>query len=252
MSITILSPYRLFFIDEAGKLWTVLKDGRVRFIKNFESFQTIASDNQTICGVIFQGEDTSVVQTDLTFETDWSKPFFHGKGYFYYPNLWTRKKQKLAVVQADLLNPQGTGDLIVYERARTKFHPKIKMPAKIAPSMWNNATGDLFYLTAQGVLASTDGETGQIIADSADLFTLDKNGAEVAYYTQDCITMVSLETGVHQRCLAFDVTAMGYDAGSQILYFATYKEKGALYQFDKKTGEVSLVLNHANPITLII
>lgn len=251
MGITILSPYRLFFIDEAGKLWTVLKDGRVRFIKNFESFQVIASDKKTLCGVQFQGEDTNVIQTDLTFEEPETNPIFSGKGYFYYPNLWVPKKQKLAIVKADLLNPQGTGDLIIYEKARTKFHPLVKIPAKIAPSVWNTGTQELFYLTAKNALACTDGKSGQIIADQADLFTLNKNGTEVAYYNQDCITMISLQNGVHQRCLAFDVTALGYDASSPILYFSTYKDKGAIYQFDKRTSEVSLVLNHANPIKLI-
>ena len=251
MSITILSPYRLFFIDEAGKLWTVLKDGRVRFIKNFESFQVIASDKKTLCGVQFHGEDTNVIQTDLTFEEPSTQPIFSGKGYFYYPNLWVPKKQKLALVKADLLNLQGTGDLILYEKARTKFHPLVKIPAKIAPSVWNTSTGELFYLTAKNALACTDGKNGQIIADQAHLFTLNQNGTEVAYYDQDCITMVSLQTGVHQRCLAFDVTALGYDNNGQILYFSTYKEKAAIYQFDQKTAEVSLVLNHAHAIQLI-
>lgn len=251
MSITILSPYRLFFIDEAGKLWTVLKDGRVRFIKNFESFQVIASDKKTLCGVQFHGEDTRVIQTDLTFEEPDATPLFTGKGYFYYPNLWVPKKQKLAIVKADLLNPQGTGDLIIYEKARTKFHPLVKIPAKIAPSVWNTGTRELFYLTHQNALAKTDGKTGHLVAEQASLFTLNPNGTEVAYYHQDCITMVSLQSGVHQRCLAFDVTALGYDATSPLLYFATYKGKGAIYQFDKRTGEVSLVLNHAHAVRLI-
>ena len=251
MSITILSPYRLFFIDEAGKLWTVLKDGRVRFIKNFESFQTIASDKKTLCGVQFYGEDTQVIQTDLTFEEPDSSPLFCGKGYFYYPNLWVPKKQKLAIVKADLLNPQGTGDLIIYEKARTKFHPQVKIPAKIAPSVWNTKTKELFYLTAKNALACTDGKSGQIITDQANLFTLNQNGTEVAYYHQDCITMVSLENGTHKRCLAFEVTTLGYDYDGQILYFATHKDKSAIYQFDKRTNEVSLVLNHSNPIRLI-
>lgn len=85
MSITILSPYRLFFIDEVGKLWTVLKDGRVRFIKNFESFQVIASDKKTLCGVQFHGEDTRVIQTDLTFEEPDATPLLPEKGIFTYP-----------------------------------------------------------------------------------------------------------------------------------------------------------------------
>ena len=63
--------------------------------------------------------------------------------------------------------------------------------------------------------------------------------------------MVSLQTGVHQRCLAFDVTALGYDNLGQILYFSTYKDKASIYQFDKRTNEVSLLLNHAHPIQLI-
>lgn len=251
MNITVLSPYQLFFIDEENKMWTVLKDGRVRFIKMFESFQNVASDRTHVCGVTFTGDKTNALLTDFTFDPVPEKPLFSGNGFFYYPNLLMNKRQKLAIIKADLLNEQGTGDLIIYERARTVFHPKVKFPARIAPSLWDPKTGDLYYITAKNALASTDGRHGQIIADHATLFTMNPACTEIAYYNQDCITLVSLETGVHQRCIAFDVRALAYDATGENLFFSTFKEKSSIYKFDKRTEEVSLLLNHPHPVQMM-
>lgn len=252
MSITILSPYLLFFVDEANKMWTLLKDGRIRFIKECHSFQSLTSDNNSICGVSFNGEKTDVIQTDFTFNPPEDAPLLSEWGYFYYPTLLNIKKQKIAIIKADLLNPSGTGDLIIFEKARTKFHPKMKLAGKIAPARWNPMTGELYYITAKNALARTNGEKGEIISTQATHFALNPFGTELVYFGNDCISILSLQTGRCTNTIAFDVTALSFGISGNEIYFATEKQgRCGIYKLDKKTGEVVLVINHSCPVRLM-
>lgn len=252
MTITVLSPYRVFFVDEAEKLWTVLKDGRLRLIKSVPSFSCVSAKHLFICGVAFDGEHTTVLSTPFGFGQGETQTLFTQFGYYYYPSLLEAKHPLIGMIKADLLNSAGTGDLIVYQRARTKYHPKVQLNAKIVAPVWHYETGQLYYITAKGALARTDTKNGELLAQSASLFCLSPNQKEMAFYDNDCIYIVSLETGNTYKLIAFDVTALSFSLSGEELYFAATKE-GAhnIYVYDRQTMEVSLLVKTVDRITFL-
>lgn len=252
MTITILSPYQIFFIDEAEKLSAVLKDARVRPIKQVPSFACFSGKKQFITGVEFDGEKTDFLKVSFGFASDIPQKMFSWFGYFYYPCVLEGKHMQLAAVKADLLNCAGTGDLILFQKARTKYHPIVQLAAKIAPPIWNAATGELYYITAKGALARIHGEKGEILAPHAEFFCLNNTGSEVAYYDGECLVRVALDTGITRKIPAMDVTAMGYGAEDERLFFAVSKEEvHSLYSVHKTSAEVSLVIKTSARITAL-
>lgn len=238
MTFTVLSPYQVFFIDESEKLWTVLKDGRLRFIKQVPAFSCVSAGKNFICGVEFDGEHTRVIQTPFGFNPGDTCRIFSQFGYCYYPVLAEAKHPRMALLKADLLNPSGTADLTVFQRARTKFHPQFQLSAQIVPPQWGDDM--LYYITAKGTLARTNGTKGEKLADSVRLFCLNANQNTIAYYDGESIYIVSLETGNTQKIMAFNVTAIGFN--NNALYFA-FSEGGTcgLYTYDRLNGEVMLI-----------
>lgn len=252
MTITILSPYQIFFIDESEKLGAVLKDNRIRLIKSVPSFACFSGYNQYISGVEFDGEQTTFLRTSFGFGLDVPQVLFSWWGYFYYPCLLEGKHYQLAVFKADLLNSAGTGDLIWFKKARTKYHPMLQLSAKIAPPVWNPITEELYYITAKGSLARTNGQKGEILAPQATHFCLNAAKTELAYYDGENVVLVSLETGITHKAPAFDVTAMGYNKEGDNLFFAVSKEGvHCLYQYHKPSSSVSLVVKVSNRITAL-
>ena len=66
----IESSIRCFFIDETEKLWTVLKDGRVRFVRSVPAFTNISANYHTLSGVEFDGEQTVVLSCAFNFSEE--------------------------------------------------------------------------------------------------------------------------------------------------------------------------------------
>lgn len=252
MTITILSPYQIFFMDEADKLGAVLKDGRVRLIKSVPPFACFSAQKTAVVGVEFDGENTRFLSTSFGFSADESRVLFSRFGYFYYPAMLEGAHPFVAAVKADLLNPGGTGDLIVFQKARTKYHPIFQVSAQIIPPIWHPQSGELYYITAKGALARTDGKKGEILSPAAQLFCLNADGSEVAYYDGESLVMVALDTGITRKVPAMDVTAMGYGADAEALFFAVSKEDvHSLYVYHKISAEVSLVLKTSARLTAL-
>lgn len=249
MTFTVLSPYQVFFVDESEKLWSVLKDGRLRFIKSVPAFCTVSSEKKFVCGVEFCGDHTRIIQTPFGFNPEDFHIIFSRFGYCYYPVLTEEKHPRMALLKADLLNPAGTADLIVYRQARTRFHPVFQVAAQIVPPVW---AGDmLYYITAKGILARTDGAQGERLAENVRLFALNEDKTAVAYYDGDSISLVSLETGNTQKIMAFNVTALGFHQGA--LYFA-FCEGGVcgIYTYQRQTKEVILITRIPNAAKILV
>ena len=252
MTFTVLSPYQVFFIDEAEKLWTVLKDGRMRVVSDVPAFSNISAGYQTLSGVEFNGEYTVILSKPLGFASEKTKKLFRVFGYCYYPTTFEQKHPKVALLKADLLNHAGTADLIVYEKKRIRYHPQFKMSARIIPPKWDKKSGLLYYITAKGILARTDGKTGEKLAESAELFCLNRNGTMIAYYDSEYIYEVALDTGNTRKIMAFNVTALGYGVDPDELFFATSTgESHIIQKFNKQTNEVELIARCAVAVKMI-
>ena len=253
MTFTILSPYQIFFIDETEKLWTVLKDGRVRFVKSVPAFTNICADRQMFSGVEFDGEHTLVLSLPFGFSEDKPQKILTLFGYYYYPTLFRKKHSKLALLKADLLNHAGTADLIIYEKARTKFHPQVKLAAKIVAPKWEANTQLLYYITAKGALARTNGKTGEKLAQNADLFCLNYSGTLMAYYEGEYIYIISLQTGNTHKIMAFNVTALGFGVNDDDLFFASSNgDTHMIQRYNKQTDEVNLIARSACAVKMIV
>ncbi len=253
MRFTVLSPYQVFFIDETEKLWTVLKDSRIRLIGAVPAFSNISVSYKTLCGVEFDGEHTVILSMPFGFAEENPHQLFRLFGYCYYPTLFEGKHPKVALLKADLLNRAGTADLIIYERARTKFHPLVKLAARIIPPKWDAQNGLLYYVTAKGTLARTNGKTGEKLAESADYFCLNRTATEIAYYDGEHIYTVSLETGNTRKIMAFNVTALGYSGEGDELFFATSNgETHMIQKYNKQTDEVDLIARVAVAVRMIL
>lgn len=253
MTINILSPYRVFFIDETEKMWAVLKDGRVRVVGTPLSFANISALRQDLCGVEFDGEHTIVLKMPFGFSGQEPKKLFRIFGYCYYPTLFEAKHPKIALLKADLLNKVGTADLVVYQRARIRFHPQFKLSARIVPPVWDVCSHWLYYITAKGVLARTDGKMGEKITQFADLFCLSRQGSQLAYYDGENIYIISLETGQTKKIMAFNVTALGFGSREDELYFATSNGESHIIQtYNKQSEEIELIVRSAAAIKMIL
>lgn len=243
MAITVLSPYQVFFIDEHDKLWAVLKDNRCRFVKSVPAFSCFSAARDYICGVEFDGEETTVMGTTFGFGNDGCAPMFKQWGYFYYPALLETKTPFVAVLKADLLNTAGTADMIVYKKARKKYQPIYQLRAKVVPPVWSPKCKKLYYITAGGAFARVDEHGGELLAQMAALFCLNKDETEFAYYENDHITIVSMETGNTAKIIAFDVTALSFNQSGDTLFFASSKDgTHNIYAYDRNTREVVLLM----------
>lgn len=243
MAITVLSPYQVFFIDEHDKLWAVLKDNRCRFVKSVPAFSCFSAARDYICGVEFDGEETTVMGTTFGFGNDSCAPMFKQWGYFYYPALLETKTPFVAVLKADLLNTAGTADMIVYKKARKKYQPIYQLRAKVVPPVWSPKCKKLYYITAGGAFARVDEHGGELLAQMAALFCLNKDETEFAYYENDHITIVSMETGNTAKIIAFDVTALSFNQSGDTLFFASSKDgTHNIYAYDRNTREVALLM----------
>lgn len=250
--MTVLTPYNIFIADTENKLWAVMKDGRVVFIKKISSFACLSADFKSFSTVSFDGERTSLFLQDFSCDEGGSL-LFKQWGYWYYPSFFQKGKSKLlAVIKADLLNPKGTGDLIIFQKKRTQFHPLIQLKASVKPLQWDLKTGDLYYISAKKALVRTDGKHGEILSADSDLFALSYDGTHIAFYHNDTIHVLSLQTGSLETFYAFDVKTLTFSADGKGVYFSSSKEnKFNLYLLDRATGEVNLVFSHAFEIIFL-
>ena len=250
--MTILTPYSLFFADTENKLWAVMKDKRVIFVKNIASFPCLSADFKSFSTVSFDGENTSLFLQDFSADLP-PIPLLKQWGYLYYPAFYKKSKTtQLAVIKADLLSPKGKGDLLILQKKRTKFHPVMQLTSCVKPIQWHYNSGTLYYISAKGALVRTDGKRGEILAPHADLFSLSATGNHISFYDNDTVHVLSLQTGVLQTFYAFNVKTLTFSADGKQVYFSSSKEgKFNLYTLDCATGEVDLITPHAFEIIFL-
>ncbi len=252
MSFTILSPYRFFLIDEENKLWALMKDKRLSFLKQIPAFATFSSDRRILTGVSFRGEKTDIIWERIDFCAEIYPPIFSERGYCYYPTLLNKPKTKLALLKADLLNKSGTSDLIVFQKARTKYHPIQKSEAALTPPAFDHETEELYFISALYELKVLQGDSISLLAPKATKMTFCSSKKMIAFTHDDYIEILNIKTGDTQKFIAFDVTALSFDVLDDFLYFSTFKQgKSALYQYSIRSGQIDLISDLAHQIVFL-
>lgn len=251
MTNSILSLYRVFFIDDNDQLWALFQDGRLTLMKQVPPFASFSSDHTLITGVEIDGTSTLIRWLYADFQEKEYPPVMMCPGYCYYPALLNKVHAQLAVIQADLLNPAGMGKMLVYQKARKKYHLIDSFETKMCPPFFA-ASGSLYYIAPdEGLYKKNAGEVKFIHRD-VKLFALSGNEEEVAVYTGETIRWITPKTGHFRQFIAFNVTAMGFSADGESLYFATNKQgRTGIYQYHKTTQDITLILNHPAKITAI-
>lgn len=251
MTNSILSLYRVFFIDENDQLWALCQDGRVLFMKQVPPFASFSSDHTLITGVEIDGTSTFVRWMYADFQTREYPPVMTCPGYCYYPALLNKVHSQVAIIQADLLNPAGMGKMLVYQKARKKFHLIDSFETAMCPPFFANS-GSLYYIASDRGLYKKTIDEVKFIHRDVSLFALSANEEEVAVYTGETIRWISPKTGQFRQFIAFNVSAIGFSENGDFLYFATHKQgRTGIYQYNKNTQEITLLLNHSAKITAI-
>ena len=251
MTNSILSLYRVFFIDDNNQLWALFCDGRLSLMKQVPSFALFSSDHTLITGVEINGRTTDIKWLYADFQNKEFPTVISCPGYCYFPALLNKVHGQIAILQADLLNPAGMGKMLVYQKARKKYHLIDSFQAAMHPPFYGNS-GSLYYISSDGdLLKKTAGEI-RFVHQNVTLFALSENEEEIAVYSGETIRWISPKTGQLRQFIAFDVTAIGFNQNADVLFFATHKNgRTGLYQYSKQTQEITLILNHPSKITAI-
>ncbi|MBQ9089464.1 MAG: hypothetical protein IJY58_00230 [Alphaproteobacteria bacterium] len=251
MTNSILSLYRVFFTDENHQLWAVMRDGRVVFMKNIPPFATFSSDRTILTGVEIDGKQTHFNWVFANFQKQVYPPIMSQNGYCYYPALWNTPHALFAFLRADLLNPKGTGDLLIYRKARTKYHLIDEMTCAMIPPHFG-LSGALYYIDIHSCLTKRIMGVDEALYPKVSHFALNPTEQEYAVYCEETIRLIDFKIGLLRQVIAFDVTALGFDETGQYLFFATHKHgRTGLYQYDRQGQEITLVLNHSAKITAL-
>lgn len=251
MTNSILSLYRIFFIDDNHQLWAVMRDGRLILMKSIPPFASFSSDHTVITGVELDGEQTHFLWTMANFQQKKSTQIMTQNGYCYYPTLWNTSHAQLAYLRADLLNPRGTADAFIYRKNRTQFHLSDSFSASLLPIFFGK-TGVLYYIDTQKHFSKRLMKTSSVLFENVTYFALSPDELEFAVYTNDTVRWVNFKNGQLRQFIAFDVTALSFNETGNALFFATYKNgRTGLYQYDKFSQEITLVLNPSTKITSI-
>lgn len=251
MPNSILSPYKLFFVDENHCLWVIFQDARVAFMKKVPPFCSFSSDHTLLTGVDLDGRQTKILWTYANFQKQDFLPVLVCSGYCYFPALLNTPRAKIVFLRADLLTPKGTAELLVYQKARTKYYKTDAFKVAMCPPYYSK-TGSLYYIsTTQSLMKKNMDEITEIFPKTV-LFTLNATEEEIAIYSKGTIRWISFKEGQLRQFIALDVISLGFNRAGDLLFFATHKHgRTALYQYNKFNQEITLILNHSAKITAI-
>lgn len=251
MTNVILSLYRVFFVDDNNKLWALFQDGRLCLMKTVPSFCGFSSDHTLLTGVEIDGRQTNILWAYANFQKQEFPPILSCSGYCYFPALLNTPHARIAFLRADLLNPSGTGEMLVYQRARKKYYLIDSFQAAMYPPFFSK-TGSLYYISSQKEWMKKNVDETTVLYPKTTLFTLNSTEEEAAVYCEETVRWLSFKTGQLRQFIAFDVTALGFNETGDMLFFATHKQgRTSLYQYNKTNQEITLVLNHSAKITAI-
>lgn len=248
MTNTVFSLYRLFFIDENDKIWVVLKDGRICFVKNGVSFCGFSSDRRGILGVSFHHDETAVLALDLRFSQMTPYLLCQVKGYIYYPALLIQKKLRLAYLEADLLSSNGCGRLVVSDRARKRFKPAFQTMARIAPVIFHEKSGDLFYIDDKATLRRLSKNTFEsvVVAKDVTAFALHEGREFCAVLKQDTIFIFDNRGGTIASFDVSGVIAVSFsETGEEVYVALDDKGRHGIYGYNLNTQTLLPIVSHA-------
>ncbi len=255
MSITILTPYRLFFITQSDVLFALMKDGRLLKIKKMPYFQTLSSDFKLSAGVYFDGENTHIITTPFGFQEIKSETLASLFGYFYYPNLNANRKI-MAVVEADLLKPRPEGEVRIYHRKIKKWYLMHSFAAKMKPALLNECGDKLLFIDNQNQLVlfnQSAPDKLDIIAQNVQGYNISEGFMRVVYYNNEKIYIYSLIDKKIVGEFTFGYTsAVGFAYGANKVFFATARENQyAIYMADIRDLKPILLTQVDEPVSFI-
>ena len=252
MSISILTPYKLFFITQADILYALMKDGRLLKIKQTPYFSNISADKKVLAGISFDGENTHIFSLPFGFDLATKKEIVSLFGYFYYPCL-AKNGKKMAVVEADLLKPRPEGEVRVYTRKIKRWYLNQSFDAKMKPPIISNIDDSLFFIDKDGCLIRYVAEKYSKISENVQCFALSFSSTKVAFWNGAQIVIYSLlETRQIASFPASGITALSFDASErEILYALSQENRNAIYSQNYTENKTTLLVQTDEPVTFL-
>ncbi len=252
MSNFILTPYRLFFINQNDSLFALMKDGRILPVKKLNSFSNISADSKYLTGVRFDGENTHIIKTSTDFNTSCSE-IMTSFGYNYYPSL-NKDFTYLATIRADLLSPYPFGTLIIYRKLRKNWKEVLQKKAFMKRPIWSKLSNSIFFINDFNQLIKYNLEGNEdILAQNVIDFALSPAQSEITYWNGNTLKTVSIldKTEIFSFPIS-NLKMFSYSEDSNFLYFCTALEnKEAFYSIDRKTNNKVLILETLESISFL-
>ena len=245
MSISILTPYKLFFTTQADILYALMKDGRVLKIKQIPYFSNCSSDRRMLCGISFDGENTHIMSSSLGVDSLEKKEIASLFGYFYYPCL-SKNGKKMAIIEADLLKPKPEGELQIYIKKIKRWYLQKSFPAKMKSAFLSFLDESVFFIDEQSNLCRLLDDKKTILAADVLFFALSPSQTKIAYYNGSAIHVYSLLNRseitsfpvTNLTALCFDVTE------NEILFSVSQDNRHAIYSQNYKTNKTVLSIKY--------
>ena len=252
MGITILSPYKLFFIDQSDFLFALMKDGRQIQIQKAPYFPCLSSDGQRIAGISFDGENSHIFQMPFSVDAQDPKEILSLFGYFYYPS-FSKDNKKLAVIEADLLKQRPAGELQIYQKKIKRWYKKDSFPAKMKPVFWSLNDDVLFYITPENQLFKIYEDKKHLIAENVQMFNISPLKSELIYLSDNQIFIYSLMKDENIFSIpAHHVTALCFDKTATSFFYATsFENRHAIYEHNRISNKSSLLIQSKGPVLFL-
>ncbi|MBO5997103.1 MAG: hypothetical protein J6P93_01060 [Alphaproteobacteria bacterium] len=251
MSISILTPYKLFFIAQGETLFALMKDGRVLKVKQTPYFSNFSSDKKILTGISFDGENTHIMSVPFGFDMVKPQEITSLFGYFYYPCL-SKDGRKMAVIEADLLKPRPEGELRIYKRKIKYWYQEASFDARMKPPFISPLDDSLFFIDKENQLIQYIKDK-KILASNVQNFALSPTLTKIVYFTDEQVCVYSLLE--HREITSFpmtNLTAISFDASEkEILYAKSQDNRFAIYSFDYMQKKTTLLLQTSESVLLL-
>ena len=252
MSISILTPYKLFFITQADILYALMKDGRVLKIKQTPYFSNISAEKKELAGISFDGENTHIFSLPFGFNLAQKKEIVSLFGYFYYPCL-SKNGKKMAIVEADLLKPRPEGELRIYTRKIKRWYLNESFDAKMKPPIISFLDDSIFFINKDNCLVRYVSKKENKIAENVQCFALSPSATKIVFWNAQQVVVYSLLENKQIASFAVsNVTALGFDASEKEVFYATAQEnRYAIYFLNYLQNKTALLLQTDEPVTFL-
>ena len=252
MGITILSPYKLFFIDQSDFLFALMKDGRRIQIQKAPFFPCLTSDGKKLSGISFDGENSHIFQIPFSIDGEQPKEILSLFGYFYYPS-FSKDGKKLAIIEADLLNQRPAGELQLYQKKIKRWYKKLSLPAKMKPVFWNLSDDSLFFINTENNLFQASEKRKHLIAENVQLFNISHMKNEIVYLSDNQIFIYSVpKKEVISSFSAHHVTAVCFDkTATSVFYAMSFENRHAIYEYNRLSNKSSLLIQSKTPVLFL-